>query len=107
MGFFDFLFGKSKDENATLQTLSPIEQVVKESVEHLKKCLGSLTSEKLEAEAINLASFIFLRKGGKIDFELDFPAGEAEPVDAFGIVLVGGARVLFQDGNEGVPFFKF
>ena len=72
MGFFDFLFGKSKDESSTLQTLSPIEQVVKESVEHLKKCLASLTSEKLEVEAINLASYIFLRKSGKIDFELDF-----------------------------------
>lgn len=65
MGFFDFLFNKSNDESSAIQSLSPIEQVVKESVEHLKKCLGSLTSEKLEAEAINLASYIFLRKGGK------------------------------------------
>ena len=72
MGFFDFLFGKSKNETSTSQSLSPIEQVVKESVEHLKKCIGTLTSEKLEAEAINLASFIFLRKCGKIHFELDF-----------------------------------
>ena len=73
MGFFDFLFNKSNDESAVVeQTLSPIEQVVKESVEHLKKCLGTLTSEKLEAEAINLASYIFLRKNGKIKFELDF-----------------------------------
>ena len=72
MGFFDFLFGKSKKESSTLQSLSPIEQVVKESVEHLKKCLGTLTSEKLEAEAINLASYLFLRKSGKIQFELDF-----------------------------------
>ena len=72
MGFFDFLFGKSKKECSTLQSLSPIEQVVKESVEHLKKSLGTLTSEKLEAEAINLASYIFLRKSGKIQFELDF-----------------------------------
>lgn len=73
MGFFDFLFNKSNNESAVVeQTLSPIEQVVKESVEHLKKCLGTLTSEKLEAEAINLASYIFLRKNGKIKFELDF-----------------------------------
>lgn len=72
MGFFDFLFGKSKKKSSTLQSLSPIEQVVKESVEHLKKCLGTLTSEKLEAEAINLASYLFLRKSGKIQFELDF-----------------------------------
>jgi hypothetical protein len=72
MGFFDFLFNKSNGKNSATQPLSPLEQVVKESVEHLKKCLGSLTSEKLEAEAINLASYIFLHKGGKIDFELDF-----------------------------------
>ncbi len=72
MGFFDFLFGKSKDESSTLQALSPLEQIVKESVEHLKKNIGTLTSENLEAEAINLASYIFLRKGGKINYELDF-----------------------------------
>lgn len=73
MGFFEFLFNKSNDESAVVvQTLSPIEQVVKESVEHLKKCLGTLTSEKLEAEAINLASYIFLRENGNVQFELDF-----------------------------------
>lgn len=72
MKFFDFLFNKSNDENAVVKTLSPIEQVVKESVEHLKKCLGTLTSEKLEAEAINLASYIFLRESDKVQFELDF-----------------------------------
>lgn len=72
MGFFDFLFNKSNGESFAIQPLSPIEQIVKESVEHLKKCLGTLTSEKLEAEAINLASYIFLRKNGKIEFELDF-----------------------------------
>lgn len=72
MGFFDLIFNESNDESAVLQTLSPIEQVVKESVEHLKKCLGTLTSEKLEAEAINLASYIFLRESGKVQFDLDF-----------------------------------
>ena len=72
MKFFDFLFNKSNNENAVVKTLSPIEQVVKESVEHLKKCSGTLTSEKLEAEAINLASYIFLRESDKVQFELDF-----------------------------------
>lgn len=72
MKFFDFLFNKSNDENTVVKTFSPIEQVVKESVEHLKKCLGTLTSEKLEAEAINLASYIFLRESDKVQFELDF-----------------------------------
>lgn len=72
MKFFDFLFNKSNDENAVVNTLSPIEQVVKESVEHLKKCSGTLTSEKLDAEAINLASYIFLRGSDKVQFDLDF-----------------------------------
>lgn len=39
MGFFDFLFKKSSSESYATQPLSPIEQVVKESVEHLKKML--------------------------------------------------------------------
>ena len=72
MKFFDFLFNKPNDESAVVNTLSPIKQVVKESVEHLKKCSGTLTSEKLEAEAINLASYIFLRGNDKVQFDLDF-----------------------------------
>lgn len=72
MKFFDFLFNKPNDESAVVNTFSPIEQVVKESVEHLKKCSGTLTSEKLEAEAINLASYIFLRGNDKVQFDLDF-----------------------------------
>lgn len=72
MKFFDFLFNKPNDESAMVKTLPPIEQVVKESVEHLKKCSGTLTSEKLEAEAINLASYIFLRGNDKVQFNLDF-----------------------------------
>lgn len=72
MKFFDFLFNKPNDESAVVKTLPPIEQVVKESVEHLKKCSGTLTSEKLEAEAINLASYIFLRGNDKVQFNLDF-----------------------------------
>lgn len=72
MKFFDFLFNKPNDESAVVKTLPPIEQVVKESVEHLKKCSGTLTSEKLEAEAINLAFYIFLRGNDKVQFNLDF-----------------------------------
>lgn len=70
MGFWNSLFGRAKDE--PIQEVSSIDQVVKESLEHLKKCIGKVTQEKLEAEAINLASYIYLRKGGKIDFELDY-----------------------------------
>lgn len=43
MGFFDFLFSKAKDE--PLQGVSSIDQVVKESVEHLENCIGKITLE--------------------------------------------------------------
>ena len=45
MKFFDFLFNKPNDESAVVNRLSPIEQVVIVSVELLKKCSGTLTSE--------------------------------------------------------------
>ena len=108
MGFFDFLFNKSNDEGAVIQPLSPIEQVVKESVEHLKKCLGSLTSEKLEAEAINLASYIFLHKGGKIDFELDFltrgliekvPSGDYAVADKVFPLMIKYSEGLYTESH--------
>ena len=107
MGFFDSLFGKTKDE--PIQGVSSIDQVVKESVEHLKKCLGSLTSEKLEAEAINLASYIYLRKGGKIDFELDYltkglmdkiPSGDFKVADqVFPLMIKYGSNGLYLNKN--------
>lgn len=108
MGFFDFLFNKANDESSVIQSLSPIEQVVKESVEHLKKCLGSLTSEKLEAEAINLASYIFLRKGGKIDFELDFltkglienvPSGDYAVADKVFSLMIKYGEGLYTESH--------
>lgn len=103
MGFFDFLFKKSSSESYATQPLSPIEQVVKESVEHLKKCLGSLTSEKLEAEAINLASYIFLRKGGKINFELDFlPKGLIENVSSGDYAVADKVFSLMIKYGEGL-----
>jgi len=40
------------------------------------------------------------------DFELDFVFCEREAVNALGIVLVGGARILLQDFDErGAHFF--
>lgn len=103
MGFFDFLFNKSNDESSTIQPLSPIEQVVKESVEHLKKCLGALTSENLEVEAINLSSYIFLRKGGKIDFELDFlTKGLIENVPSGDYVIADKVFPLMIKYGEGL-----
>ena len=107
MGFFDFLFGKPKDE--PIQGVSSIDQVVKESVEHLEKCIGKVTLEKLEAEAINLASYIYLRKGGKIDFKLDYlteglmdkiPSGDFRVADqVFPLMIKYGRGGLYINKN--------
>lgn len=107
MGFFDSLFGKTKDE--PIQGVSSIDQVVKESVEHLEKCIGKVTQEKLEAEAINLASYIYLRKGGKIDFELDYltkglmdkiPSGDFKVADqVFPLMIKYGSNGLYLNKN--------
>lgn len=107
MGFFDFLFGKTKDE--PIQGVSSINQVVKESVEHLEKCIGKVTQEKLEAEAINLASYIYLRKGGKIDFELNYltpglmdkiPSGDFKVADqVFPLMIKYGSDGLYINKN--------
>ena len=107
MGFFDSLFGKTKDE--PIQGVSSIDQVVKESVEHLERCIGKVTQEKLEAEAINLASYIYLRKGGKIDFELDYltkglmdkiPSGDFKVADqVFPLMIKYGSNGLYLNKN--------
>ena len=107
MGFFDSLFGKKKDE--PIQGVSSIDQVVKESVEHLEKCIGKVTQEKLEAEAINLASYIYLRKGGKIDFDLDYltkgliekiPSGDFNVADqVFPLMIKYGSNELYVNSN--------
>ena len=90
MDFFDFLFGKKKDDNAEKQTSSnvtsekcepvanpvrpsmdPVEQYVKESVANLKQHT-TLNTKELEAEAIYLAAFLYLKGSYQIDFELDY-----------------------------------
>ena len=107
MGFFDSLFGRAKDE--PIQGVSSIDQVVKESVEHLERCIGKVTQEKLEAEAINLASYIYLRKGGKIDFELGYltkglmdkiPSGDFNVADqVFPLMIKYGSNGLYLNKN--------
>lgn len=93
MDFFDFLFGKKKDEDRELQSSSaansksesvaksfaqpmassmdPVEQYVKESVENLKQHMA-LNTKALEAEAIYLAAFLYMKGSYQIDFELDY-----------------------------------
>lgn len=51
--------------------IDPVEQYVKECVNDLKKHI-SLDTKSLEAEAIYLAAFLYLKGSYQIDFELDF-----------------------------------
>ena len=94
MDFFEFLFGKKEDKNVSSQSSSsvnncksestiksvlqseapsmdPIEQYVKESVTDLKKHMP-LNTKDLEAEAIYLAAYLYLKGSYQIDFELDY-----------------------------------
>lgn len=87
MVFFDFLFGKKQSEeqnvvqSATKQSsvgISPIEEIVIACIKDMK-LRGQFSSLNLEAEAINLATFIFMRENKSIDFHLDFlPKGLIE-----------------------------
>lgn len=51
--------------------VSPVEQYVKESVEDLKKHT-ELSTKVLEAEAIYLAAFLYMKDSFQIDFKLDY-----------------------------------
>lgn len=77
MDLFDLIFGNSKtspnssQRSGSSQPISQVELFVKESIDDLKKHT-SLTTEKLEAEAIYLAAFLYLKDTYQIDFELDY-----------------------------------
>ena len=92
MDFFDFLFGKKKEKDNSPTTslkketssevsksarrsvepaIEPVEQYVKESVNDLKKHI-SLDTKSLEAEAIYLAAFLYMKGSYQIDFNLDY-----------------------------------
>ena len=77
MDFFDLIFGNGVDSKPSSQkngfdsSIDPVEQYVKESIANLKE-QGPLTTEKLEAEAIYLAAFLYLKDTYQIDFELDY-----------------------------------
>lgn len=90
MDFFDFLFGKKVKNNSSNEQdpsnnktekkvstkpinsgLSPVEQCVLESVTDLKQHTA-LSTKALEAEAIYLAAFLYMKGTFQIDFDLDY-----------------------------------
>lgn len=80
MGFFDFLFGKNKPnkESDVLSApteqnnaVNPIEEIVILCIKDMKE-RGKFSTLNLEPEAINLATYIYLRGGESLHFNLDF-----------------------------------
>lgn len=94
MDFFNFISKKKKDKkektasypNATgnspksvtrptqqpyVTPIDPVEQYVKESIANLKQ-YTTLNTKELEAEAIYLAAFLYMKGSSQINFELDY-----------------------------------
>ena len=76
MDFFDLIFGnglntESSNNFGQDSCADSVELYVKESIADLKKH-NELSTEKLEAEAIYLAAFLYLKDTYQIDFELDY-----------------------------------
>lgn len=80
MGFFDFIFGGKQAEynNDSVKVpttrstaISPIEEIVISCIQDMK-LRSQFSILNLEPEAINLATYIFLRGEESIDFKLDF-----------------------------------
>lgn len=84
MNIFDYLFGNKTNEvdkesqplsdesRKVLEYTDPVEQYVVESVADLKKKGISIETKELEAEAIYLAAFLYMKNDCKIDFKIDY-----------------------------------
>lgn len=91
MGFFDFLFGKKQTEEKktvlhaptkSSNMISPVEEIVIACIQDMK-LRNQFSILNLEPEAINLATYIFMRGDKSIDFKLDFlPNGLIEKTHA-------------------------
>ena len=85
MNIFDYLFGNKESEDKIdktqlqsgqseklLEYSDPVEQYVLESVSDLKKKGGLIETKVLEAEAIYLAAFLYMKNDHEIDFDIDY-----------------------------------
>lgn len=134
MNFFEFLFGKkvekkSYNEQVPLNNhvniasaksidlgISLVEQYVKESVEDLKKHT-ELSTKVLEAEAIYLAAFLYMKGSFQIDFDLDYlsdglidkiPSGDYSVADNVFSYMMKYGEGYYREGERdyGVNGYK-
>lgn len=129
MDFFEFLFGKKEEKTpekpssetsqvekvatpqpvqqkvSTSSTIDPVELFVKESVSDLKKHT-SLDTKGLEAEAIYLAAFLYMKDSYQIDFKLDYISEgllDKIPSKNYSVAdKVFSYMVKYGEGNYGI-----
>lgn len=101
----------------TQENMDPVERLVKESVENLRKHNPNLDEKALEAEAIYLAAFIYLRESDKIDFNVDyFSSGLLDKIDSgkyqiadkvFNYMIKFGSGIYTtNEANIGIEAYK-
>lgn len=132
MDFFDFLFGKRYEKKEATQTpskanedkpqsaqpfsMDSVEQYVKESVENLSTHTG-LSTKVLEAEAIYLAAYLYMKGSYQIDFELDYlstgildkiPSKNYNVADKVFTYMVkyGGGHYGIEERDYGINGYK-
>lgn len=129
MDFFELLFGKKEEKTpekassetsqvekvatpqpvqqkvSTSSTIDPVELFVKESVSDLKKHT-SLDTKGLEAEAIYLAAFLYMKDSYQIDFKLDYISEgllDKIPSKNYSVAdKVFSYMVKYGEGNYGI-----
>ncbi len=129
MDFFEFHFGKKEEKTpekassetsqvekvaipqpvqqkvSTSSTIDPVELFVKESVSDLKKHT-SLDTKGLEAEAIYLAAFLYMKDSYQIDFKLDYISEgllDKIPSKNYSVAdKVFSYMVKYGEGNYGI-----
>lgn len=110
-----FSSGKSEDLNSSNE--DPVEEFVKESVNHLFNTLPNVTTKELEAEGIYLAAYVYLRDSYQIDFQIDYvsqnlieriPSGNYSVSDKVFTYMKKYGRGLYteEEADYGVSGYK-
>lgn len=72
MNLFKKIFNQSISDTSQDNFSNPVEEIVRKSVEHLCENIANVDTTALEAEAIYLAAYIYMKDSQKIDFNLDY-----------------------------------
>lgn len=117
MDIFDMIFNSGGKPTQNSSNNDPVEQFVKESVNHLFNTLPNVTTKELEAEGIYLAAYIYLKDSYQIDFEIDYisqdildkiPSGDYTVSDKVFTYMKKYGRGLYADeeADYGIGGYK-